>query len=70
MIFTAFNTGCRGDYMSSSNNLINESSPYLQQHARNPVNWYPWGMRLSKGPGMRKNLSLSVSVTLPVTGAM
>ncbi len=26
-----------------SNKLINESSPYLQQHAHNPVNWYPWG---------------------------
>jgi len=26
-----------------TNNLINESSPYLLQHARNPVNWYPWG---------------------------
>ncbi|GIO26521.1 thioredoxin domain-containing protein [Ornithinibacillus bavariensis] len=26
-----------------SNNLINEKSPYLLQHAHNPVNWYPWG---------------------------
>lgn len=25
------------------NNLINEKSPYLLQHAYNPVNWYPWG---------------------------
>ncbi len=25
-----------------SNYLINETSPYLLQHARNPVNWYPW----------------------------
>lgn len=25
------------------NRLIDESSPYLQQHAYNPVNWYPWG---------------------------
>jgi len=25
------------------NQLINESSPYLLQHAYNPVNWYPWG---------------------------
>jgi len=24
------------------NNLINEKSPYLLQHAYNPVNWYPW----------------------------
>lgn len=25
------------------NRLIHESSPYLQQHAHNPVDWYPWG---------------------------
>ncbi|MBI1817669.1 MAG: thioredoxin domain-containing protein [Deltaproteobacteria bacterium] len=26
-----------------TNRLILESSPYLIQHAHNPVNWYPWG---------------------------
>jgi uncharacterized protein YyaL (SSP411 family) len=26
-----------------SNRLINEKSPYLLQHAHNPVDWYPWG---------------------------
>ena len=26
-----------------ANRLINESSPYLQQHAYNPVDWHPWG---------------------------
>ena len=26
-----------------SNRLIDESSPYLLQHAHNPVDWYPWG---------------------------
>lgn len=25
-----------------TNKLINESSPYLLQHAHNPVEWYPW----------------------------
>ena len=25
------------------NRLINEKSPYLLQHAYNPVQWYPWG---------------------------
>jgi uncharacterized protein YyaL (SSP411 family) len=25
------------------NRLAGESSPYLQQHAHNPVEWYPWG---------------------------
>ena len=24
------------------NHLRNETSPYLLQHAENPVNWYPW----------------------------
>jgi len=26
-----------------TNHLIKEKSPYLLQHAHNPVNWYPWG---------------------------
>lgn len=26
-----------------ANRLIHESSPYLLQHAHNPVHWYPWG---------------------------
>lgn len=26
-----------------TNRLFLESSPYLLQHAHNPVNWYPWG---------------------------
>ena len=25
-----------------TNVLVNSTSPYLQQHAHNPVNWYPW----------------------------
>src|SRR5688572_3075318 len=28
---------------SMSNRLANETSPYLLQHAHNPVDWYPWG---------------------------
>jgi uncharacterized protein YyaL (SSP411 family) len=27
----------------STNRLANETSPYLLQHAHNPVDWYPWG---------------------------
>ena len=26
-----------------TNKLIDETSPYLLQHAHNPVNWFPWG---------------------------
>ncbi|MGD8748044.1 MAG: thioredoxin domain-containing protein [Balneolaceae bacterium] len=28
---------------TSKNRLASESSPYLLQHAENPVNWFPWG---------------------------
>ncbi|HQR45593.1 MAG TPA: thioredoxin domain-containing protein, partial [Thermoanaerobaculia bacterium] len=27
----------------ATNRLIRETSPYLRQHAGNPVDWYPWG---------------------------
>jgi hypothetical protein len=33
----------RRDYVSGMNRLANETSPYLRQHADNPVDWYPWG---------------------------
>jgi uncharacterized protein YyaL (SSP411 family) len=29
--------------MNNPNRLINETSPYLLQHAQNPVDWYAWG---------------------------
>ncbi len=29
--------------VTGGNRLANENSPYLLQHADNPVNWYPWG---------------------------
>jgi uncharacterized protein YyaL (SSP411 family) len=31
-----------------TNDLINENSPYLLQHAHNPVDWYPWGDKALK----------------------
>ncbi len=31
------------DKEKSGNRLANETSPYLLQHASNPVEWYPWG---------------------------
>jgi uncharacterized protein YyaL (SSP411 family) len=27
----------------AANRLAGETSPYLLQHAHNPVDWYPWG---------------------------
>ncbi|MGH9101687.1 MAG: thioredoxin domain-containing protein [Acidimicrobiales bacterium] len=29
--------------MATTNRLADETSPYLRQHATNPVDWYPWG---------------------------
>ena len=29
--------------MTTTNRLAQETSPYLRQHAGNPVDWYPWG---------------------------
>ena len=44
-----------------ANNLINEKSPYLQQHAHNPVNWYPWGEEaLEKAKAENKLIFLSI----------
>ena len=28
---------------AKANRLLNAASPYLRQHAYNPVDWYPWG---------------------------
>ena len=43
------------------NLLINEKSPYLLQHARNPVDWYPWGKRRSGARRRRTNRFFSAS---------
>ena len=32
-----------GETPRRANRLLNETSPYLLQHAFNPVDWYPWG---------------------------
>ncbi len=43
------------------NQLIHETSPYLLQHAHNPVNWYPWGERaLEKAKQEDKPIFLSI----------
>ena len=44
-----------------TNELINESSPYLLQHAHNPVNWYPWGNEaLNKAKEQNKLILISI----------
>jgi uncharacterized protein YyaL (SSP411 family) len=43
------------------NRLINETSPYLLQHAHNPVDWYPWGEEaLQKAKTEDKPIFLSI----------
>jgi len=36
-------TDIKTPHKGKPNHLINEKSPYLLQHAYNPVDWYPWG---------------------------
>ena len=44
-----------------TNFLISESSPYLLQHAHNPVNWYPWGNEaLEKASKENKLIIISI----------
>ncbi|KAI9274771.1 Six-hairpin glycosidase-like protein [Phascolomyces articulosus] len=44
-----------------TNRLINEKSPYLLQHAHNPVDWYPWGEEaFTKAKQENKPIFLSV----------
>src|SRR5262245_24133361 len=40
---TRVREGANEGWMSGTNRLIHETSPYLLQHARNPVDWFPWG---------------------------
>jgi len=43
------------------NRLVFEASPYLRQHARNPVDWYPWGPEaLARAQREDKPIFLSV----------
>jgi uncharacterized protein YyaL (SSP411 family) len=44
-----------------TNRLIHETSPYLLQHAHNPVDWYPWGEEaLSRAKKEDKPIFLSI----------
>ncbi len=44
-----------------SNRLVHETSPYLLQHAHNPVEWFPWGPEaLDKARKENKPIFLSI----------
>ena len=52
------NSSGKHDY---SNHLVREKSPYLQQHAHNPVDWYPWGEEaFTKAKKENKPIFLSI----------
>ncbi len=43
------------------NRLLHETSPYLLQHAHNPVDWYPWGPEaLDKARAINRPILLSI----------
>ncbi len=44
-----------------TNQLIHETSPYLLQHAHNPVNWFPWGEE-ALGKAKKENKPILVSI--------
>jgi len=44
-----------------TNQLIHETSPYLLQHAHNPVDWYPWGEE-ALGRAKKENKPILVSI--------
>ena len=50
-----------------TNRLILEDSPYLVQHAHNPVNWYAWGTEAFE-TAVREDASAGVSPPNPVSG--
>ncbi|MFW5736143.1 MAG: thioredoxin domain-containing protein [Halanaerobium sp.] len=45
----------------SFNHLKNETSPYLQQHADNPVDWYPWDKKAFK-EAERRDVPIFLSI--------
>src|SRR6187200_2490332 len=47
--------------LKRANRLAHETSPYLRQHAQNPVDWYPWGPEaLVRARAERKPIFLSI----------
>ena len=58
------------DYRAGMNRLAEETSPYLLQHADNPVDWYPVGRGGARAArATRTGRSCSRSATRPATGA-
>ncbi len=53
--------GGTGEPTAKPNRLASEASPYLRQHAHNPVDWYPWGQEAFE-KARRENKPILLSV--------
>ncbi len=66
LLILIFLLSCKGQNAKSmehehTNQLINETSPYLLQHAHNPVNWNPWnGETLAEAKSENKLMLISI----------
>ena len=47
--------------MKYTNELINETSPYLREHAHNPVNWHAWNDQIFEKAKKENNYHAEVS---------
>ncbi len=55
------NREAKGEEHPFTNELVYETSPYLLQHAHNPVNWLPWGEKaLEKAREEEKLIIVSI----------
>src|SRR5262249_15175952 len=60
-VFASKAIATEGAVEEYTNRLIHEKSPYLLQHAHNPVDWYPWGKEaFDKAKEENKPIFLSV----------
>src|SRR5262249_50338212 len=57
-VFFSVPVGASTAAESHTNLLTHSASPYLLQHAHNPVDWYPWGEEADKKAKKEKKLSL------------
>ena len=66
LLVLIFLISCKGQNSKSmehkyTNDLVNETSPYLLQHAHNPVNWNPWNAKtLAEAKSENKLMLISV----------
>src|SRR2546421_2043765 len=61
LVSLAFGQRAVAAEVTHTNRLIHEKSPYLLQHAHNPVDWYPWGKEaFDKAKKENKPIFLSV----------